>query len=165
MDSRVVDRYREVHATQGVSDVALGYRTVVIARPEGLDDAQIGYSRAPDGADLTGPDDGAWDRSWVVVGYEDQCGDPVFIDTALWDWPVYTAMHGEGTWDPSQIAVSFESFLSALARVRKASAGRETPVALENNPLSDSERSDLLASIAAANPGCELAFWESWLEG
>ena len=165
MDSGVFDRYREVYVRHGAGEVALGYRTVVIAPPEGLEDAQIGYSRAPDGADLTGSGDGAWNPSWVVVGYEDQCGDPVFVDTAARDWPVYTAMHGEGTWDALPIAISFDAFLLALARVRTASAGRETPVALENNPFSDSERSDLLASIAAANPGCELDFWQSWLEG
>src|SRR5688572_18401690 len=164
MDLGIADRYRKVHATQSVSEVALGYRTVVILDPDGLDNAQVGYSRAPDGSDLTGPDDGAWRRSWVVVGHEDQCGDPLFVDTASGEWPVYTAMHGEGMWEPVPIAVSFDAFLAALAKVRAASAGRETPVALENNPFSEAERSDLLAAISKANPGCELAFWESWFE-
>src|SRR5688572_860252 len=100
MDLGIADRYRKVHATQSVSEVALGYRTVVILDPDGLDNAQVGYSRAPDGSDLTGPDDGAWRRSWVVVGHEDQRGDPLFVDTASGEWPVYTAMHGEGMWEP-----------------------------------------------------------------
>jgi hypothetical protein len=164
MDSRVVDRYRQVHAMLGQTEVSLGYRTVALARPDDLDEAQLGYGRAPDGMDLAGTADGDWNRSWVVVGHDDECGDPVFVDTAVKDWPVYTAMHGEDRWEPAQIAVSFDAFLAALGRVRALSAGRETPVSLESNPVSDSERADLLESIEKANPGCELVFWESWLE-
>lgn len=36
---------------------------------------------------------------------EDQTGDPIFIDAADDQFPVYTAMHGEGDWESDKITL------------------------------------------------------------
>ena len=51
-----------------------------------------------------------------------------------------TAMHGEGSWEPEPIAKSLSALAIALRAIKDISVGREHPVALEQNPLSDSER-------------------------
>jgi hypothetical protein len=67
-------------------------------------------------------------------------------------YPVYTAGHGDGRWDPKPIAVSLDGLRAALAAVTKAAEGRETPVALEQRPISAEEREDVLAQIQQHNP-------------
>jgi hypothetical protein len=88
------------------------------------------------------------------------CGDPIFIDTSEEGFPVYTAIHGEGRWDAKQIAVSLEGFGRALSPVADIAKGREYPVALENNPLTQFEKESTLAAIRRDNPGVDLEFWE-----
>jgi hypothetical protein len=76
---------------------------------------------------------------------------------------VYTAIHGEGTWKAEQIAVSLVAFGQALLTIADLARGRETPVALENNPLTPSEKQATMAAIKSHNPGVNLDFWESVL--
>jgi hypothetical protein len=57
-----------------------------------------------------------WRRSWVVIAYDN--GDPYFLDvskeTPEGDCPVWTAMHGTGTWEPILAASSLAQFLRIL---------------------------------------------------
>jgi hypothetical protein len=101
---------------------------------------------------------------WLVIAREDELGDPIFADISKPVWRVLTAPHGEGDWQPEQIADSFENFVAALELVRHVARGRETPVAREANPISDSERERVLAAITRANPDASTTFWETWLE-
>jgi hypothetical protein len=82
-----------------------------LARPEGLDDAQLGYSATPDGASLVGGD-GGWRREWLAIGYETLCGDPIFVDLSDEQLPVFTAPHGEGVWTPTRVEASLAAFLA-----------------------------------------------------
>ena len=40
------------------------------------------------------------------MGYDADLGDPYFVDTRLESLPVFTAMHGTGSWDPSEVSCS-----------------------------------------------------------
>jgi len=57
-----------------------------------------------------------WHRGWVVIAYDN--GDPYFLDvskqTPEGDYPVWTAMHGTGTWEPSLAASSLTQFVRIL---------------------------------------------------
>ena len=57
-----------------------------------------------------------WRRSWVVIAFDN--GDPYFLDvskqTPDGDCPVWTAMHGTGTWEPVLAASSLAQFLQIL---------------------------------------------------
>ncbi len=141
-------------------EVAFGFSTIHIFRSAEIGSAQIGYAGDPAGNSLAGNKGGDWQKNWIAIGYEGTCGDPIFIDKALAGFPVFTAMHGQGRWDAKQIATSLEGFGRALSIVAELSKGRETPSALENNPLSQADRVAALVAIARENPGGDMEFWE-----
>ena len=55
----------------------------------------------------------SWPGNWVVVA--SVFDDPFFIDTSIDACPVFFARHGAGTWDPTEIASSMQSFIQGLA--------------------------------------------------
>src|SRR5690349_20244544 len=134
-----LERFREALA-EIAGQVSVGYRAVHVFSPAELDGGQVGYARDPKGRDLTGGREGDWRKSWIVCGYEDMCGDPVFVDLAELEWPVFTAAHGGGAWEPILIAKSFRSFCEALAEVGRLSKGWSSPAELEEHPLTEKER-------------------------
>ena len=77
------------------SHVSFGYCSVHICCPSEVEQRQLGYSIAADGEPLWGDGDGDWRRSWVVIGGEGECGDPIFVDMAGAGYPVYTAWHAK----------------------------------------------------------------------
>jgi hypothetical protein len=156
-------RYRELRDAHPLDEVSFGACAVRLVDVDQLPGAQVGYAVDPAGESLAGEGDGDWRAEWLVVGYEDLNGDPLFADTSVDDWPVYTAAHGEGAWEPVRIADSFSRFVEALELVRAASVGREHPVALEANPLPPRERARILREVRSRNPASELDFWELWL--
>jgi hypothetical protein len=87
---------------------------VIYAAPE-LDRAQVGF-RGPRLGDDAFVAPHGWRRSWVVIAYDS--GDPYFLDTTKvrpnGDSPVWTAMHGTGTWEPILAASSLTQFLQIL---------------------------------------------------
>jgi hypothetical protein len=141
-------------------ETSLGCTTIYVYRPSELGARQTGYSISPTGASLVGNKDGDWRRSWLVIGSDDTSGDPIFIDTSEESYPVYTAMHGSGYWDPLPIAVSLAAFAHALSAVAAIAEDRKSPVALAQHPLTQSERDTTLAIIRQHNPKLDLSFWE-----
>ena len=83
---------------------------VTLVAPASLDTAQVGYAVAPDGQSLVGGE-GRWKPEWLVIGYDAELGDPLFVDLNDLSMPVYTAMHGAGTWKPTLVASDVRSFL------------------------------------------------------
>jgi hypothetical protein len=144
--------------------VSFGYETIYVFRSPELEAQQIGYSVSPAGKSLAGTRDGDWLSEWVVIGYEELCGDPIFIDASKSGFPVYTAMHGEGSWRPVKIAVSLEEFGHTLAAIAGVAQGREYPAALARNPLPQSEKDAALSEIQRRNPDVDLEFWDLILD-
>jgi hypothetical protein len=159
----LAEDFLELRASAPFDTVSLGSRSVILLGINELEVMQVGYSVAPDGTSLTGNAEGDWKQQWLVIGYEDLCGDPFFIDTDGPGYPVYTAMHGQGSWAPCLAAVSFKSFLRALGYVKDISAGRENPVERESNPIPRQDSEALLKLIADENPRADLEFWELWV--
>ena len=145
------DQYVSRRESVELEEVSLGFRTVHLLPAAELEAAQQGY----EGED--------WSPSWLVVAQEDELGDPIFVDTSAELLPVFTAAHGEGSWEPVQVADSFDGFVDGLQAIAAISAGREHPVGLEENPLPDDERRAVLGRIRDRNPGSDPEFWESWL--
>ena len=144
--------------------VSVGYRSLTLFSSPELEAQQVGYSRDQTGRDLAGDTDGAWQHSWLVVGTEDLCGDPIFVDLAGPGFPVYTAMHGEGAWRPTLLALSFESFLQGLREVERLSNRRTNPKDLAARPLSPAEHAGLLDVLACLGADVDRAFWTDWFE-
>jgi hypothetical protein len=101
-----------------------------------------------------------WDKNWLVVARDTACGDPIFIDQSLDGLPVYTAMHGMGSWQPSLVASSWAQFLAALELVRPYTRGREHPVGLEKSPLSPEEQQVLQNELHSILGSPIANFWD-----
>ena len=144
--------------------VQVGYSGLALLSARTLAKGQLGYSRHPDGRDLTGTGSGDWKPSWVVVGNELSGGEPVFIDLTQPEFPAYTAMHGQGEWDPMPVAQSLKGLVLGLKEVALASRGRESPVALQAHPLSKAERRQLKQRLRCLGGELEQEFWLSWFE-
>ena len=99
---------------------------ITIYHCDDLSDRQVGYRVTPDGRSLIGPD--GWRSEWTVIGHDALGGDPLFIDVTASGFPVYTATHGEGAWEPIPIArsaaVLFRS-LDIAAAVREGRLNRK----------------------------------------
>ena len=138
--------------------VSFGSMSVQIHPPNEIQEAQLGYSVDPEGNSLVTDEEGRWKQNWLVIGYEDLCGDPIFVDTDVEGCPVYTAMHGTGSWNPILIASSIESFAKVLELISVLGEGRENPVELESNPLPSEARDEALKEIQRANPNAGMQF-------
>jgi hypothetical protein len=154
---KVPERYIRMRNSVPFDAVSFGYLAVHLLKPGEIEGGQDGY---PDWAAAESGQD--WKEEYLVIGHEDLAGDPLFIDTSDALFPVYTAVHGEGEWEPDMIACSFRDFAYFLTLIRQASAGRDNPTALESNPLSEEERARILGEIA--DTGISSTFWKDWLD-
>ena len=93
------------------SEVFFGSLGFYIAKSDQINEMQLGYSVHPDGNDLSGTNEGDWIKEWIVIGHDTELGDPFFVDSRDQNFPVYTAMHGMGTWDPYFVSNSLKSFI------------------------------------------------------
>jgi len=95
-----------------------------------ISNQQVGYRVSPDGRSLIGPN--GWKEEWTVIGHDELVGDPLFIDVQRAGFPVFTAAHGDGVWEPVMIArsaaVLFRT-LDTLAAIREGRLDRETATA------------------------------------
>ena len=158
-------RYNEVRAALPVDEVAYGCGGLKLFSADEIEQGQVGYSVAPDGKSLCSGDRGAWQPNWTVIGNETACGDPLFIDTDDSALPVLTAIHGEGSWEPQPVAISFDAFVRSLEEFVRISEGRSNPVECANNPLSEAERDSFLRRVAQLNgTQFEPDFWAVLLE-
>ena len=157
------DGYKELLRTLAIPTVSLGYFAIHIYDVDELQEAQIGYSVDPSGTSLIEGNPGSWQRNWVVIAYEDGSGDPIFTDNKAFGFPVYTAMHGTGAWEPRLIATGLRNFGTSMREIARVAEGRENPVRFEANPIESHERTNVLERIQRENPGIDTSFWENWL--
>lgn len=94
-------------------------------------------------------------------------GNPLFVDSANAELPVFTAYHGEGAWHPSMIAASADNFVSCLTEFERIASGRENPVQLNKNPVTEVEREAFLKRVKALSPSAplDMYYWDALLDG
>ena len=148
---------------QQATGLSIGYSEIEFADPADLDDMQVGYSIDPDGQSLVNGNKGDWRQEWLVIA-NDHLGDPIFLDLSQPHYPVLSAEHGEGDWEPSIIADSLDSFAATLQLLHKLAENRSSPDELEDNPISKKEKARVLSDIGRQNPEAGSSFWEVFLE-
>lgn len=147
-----------------IKNISLGYDDIYLFEIENILKEQIGYSIDNNGNSLVTDESGSWQPNWLAIGYHENTGDPFFIDTSSKKLPVYTSMHGAGSWDPTMISDTYTNFLEILDHLQQISRGRENPVLLESNPILDEEIENFISAIEAKNIKSEVWFWENLLE-
>jgi hypothetical protein len=105
--------------------VSIGYTGIELVDEKDIDKNQVGYSNLPNGESLIGNESGDWKKDWVVIGYETGCRDPIFIDTSDPNFPVYTAVHGEGNWNPNLISSTYRGLLQIIEKLKIFAIDRE----------------------------------------
>lgn len=130
-----------------VREFSVGLTTIHLFSEAEFSDGQLGYSINSNGNSLVGDKKGDWKQNWFVIGYEDLCGDPIFTDLSRENFPVFTAAHGTGNWEPILIADNFDSFIEKLEIIMS----RKSP----NKKLEDIQR---------LNRQSDLEFWKQILE-
>ena len=159
-----IQQFIEIRRTVLFDEVSLGYETIRIIPVDDLIDEQEGYSITPSGEDLTGDGLGDWRSSWLVIGRDESVGDPIFVDLAANDLPVYKAAHGEGEWNPVLVSSTFIGFIQALEELDRIAHGRRNPVELERNPISEADRIKCLNRISEICGDISLDFWEPFFD-
>jgi len=157
----VPDGYALVLAKLPTLEVSFDVGGLELFPGPSLDDAQVGYSRTSDGKSLVGHDGGAWKANWMAIGRETCCGDPIFVDVEDTRLPVFTAVHGDGSWNPRQIAISIEAFAGCFQEFWHIAKSRANPVEIQAHPVEDAERAAFLSRIEQLNEGSTgQDFWE-----
>ena len=162
----ILSRFSNARSSITVGEVNFGSGGIHLYWPNEIDAGQEGYAVAPDGSSLSSGEDGAWDAVWIVIGHDTASGDPLIMDTNDPALPVLRDFNGQGRWNPEQIAISLDAFLSSLREFAEIAKGRSTPVALEDNPVTPDEYNNFLARVSDLNKGqTSLDFWKALLEG
>lgn len=147
---------------QRSSSLSLGFQEINVVNVADLEDWQVGYSIHPDGHSLVTGNSGDWKAQWLVIASDD-LGDPIFLDLSLPLYPVFTAMHGTGSWVPYIIADSLVGFEHILSTLSQIAIDRSSPAELENNPIDRSLKEKILKDIDRQNPTAGAGFWEVFL--
>lgn len=163
---RVPDSYLKARQALGIDEIKFGAGGIRLFTADEIEKGQVGYRVTPDGKSLCSEVEGAWQPSWIAIGYETACGDPLFIETAEPSLPVLTAIHGEGTWEPMPIALSFDAFAECVREFARIAQHRNNPVELDALPLPEAVRSAFLRRVDELNQGeFESDFWAVMTEG
>ncbi|GLV63496.1 hypothetical protein Bmyc01_21660 [Bacillus mycoides] len=88
--------------------------TIELFNSEEIEEGQLGYSFDEEGQSLAGNEEGDWKEGWIVIGIDSYLGDPIFVDSNDENYPVYTAMHGEGEWEKECIAERIEDVIEKV---------------------------------------------------
>lgn len=129
-----------------------------------LAESQLGYSVDPDGENLVTGKEGDWQATWVVIGQDMNLGDPYFVDFAQEKLPVYTAMHGSGSWEAEIVSETLDGFIKSLNNLQNLSGQKEMLI----NPTADtkSDPSELVelrdSLIHLCGPESSM-FWETFI--
>src|ERR1700722_13984657 len=132
---------------KSVSSFHIGYNGINFFEAEHVTEEQVGYSVTADGLSLATGKRGDWKEEWLAIGYEENSGDPIFVNIKTASLKVSSAQHGEGGWDPFYIADSLDNLKNIVHLLQPVSAGRTNPDELEANPISDEERQRVLQEI------------------
>ncbi|WP_283749441.1 thiamine transporter [Bacillus mycoides] len=89
--------------TSKQQDIELGSYEIYVFSENELEKGQIGYRYDKHKNSLISEESGKWKEEWIVIGYETDMGDPVFVNVADDAYLVYTVERGTETWQPVHI--------------------------------------------------------------
>ena len=143
--------------------ISFGYNEITFYAPDSLEEEQVGYRVDTTGVSLITGEEGGWQEEWLVVG-NDGLGDPIIVDTGTADLTIFSAMHGEGSWEPYVIADSLTNFQKIVQLFQRISKGTVSSDGLEKIPIGEEEIEKVLTSIERQNPGADLTYWKILFE-
>jgi hypothetical protein len=91
-----------------------------------------------------------WNADWVVIG--DCSADPVIADTSKPETPIFTAMHGCGSWEPELIAPNLGAYLQILSHWVDALTENEGRIEDEHGEFLSGFLDSLKARLSGSTP-------------
>jgi len=156
-------RIIEIVKSKNIKEAFFGSHGFNIADEASIEELQIGYGIHPDGSDLSGSNEGDWQKNWVVIGTDTEVGDPFFVDTNEPLLPVYTAMHGMGEWDYEEVSTSLSLFLDVLIYLNSVSNQSFARINPDENTITDSEKlSDIENKLSRLSGKKD--YWKNFIE-
>lgn len=157
--------YSEWRVTLDIDTVDYGVGGIRLFRSDEVPPGQVGFAIASDGESLVGIGNADWRPEWVVIGYETAGGGPIFA-SAETPHPVFSAMHGEGAWEPKLVAPSLGVLPLCVGKLRAFAWGRSNPVELSANPPTSEQQAEFLKVIGGLTNGDQdaLGFWAVQIE-
>lgn len=127
-----------------------------------LEKGQIGYRIDSEGNTLVSNEEGSWEETWVVIGYETLCGDPIVVDLGEEGYPVFLLMHGMGSWEGgSSLAESIILFYHAVNDIYKFIT--ENGLLEGNSPIHRNNLKLLIDKLLEENEYVDFCTWEALL--
>lgn len=139
-----------------VEDISIGNSELRFVKATSIEEVQLDYRKCPHGQSFTGKKPGDWKKNWIVIA-KDDLGEPIFVDCAHCDLPVYTAPDWETHWKEIRIASSLGNFKQILEEILKLKTSNE------DSPIEEAKVDDFLEKIKAGNKRIDLEFWEDFL--
>lgn len=162
---KIPDIVHDLIKTVPFKKVVLGFLELHFFNDNELEEAQLGYRVDLDCQPLVGDIEGDWRDEWWVIAYEDLNGDPIFADISNDDFPIYTAMHGVGKWEPELISTTFKNFIRALSYIHNISVEMESHKDKGQTNISQETIDEVIKRIELDNKNSEvLRFWEDWMK-
>lgn len=149
--------------SKNLKEVFFGSSGFSIADEDSIKDLQLGYSVHPDGSDLSGSNEGDWQKSWIVIGADTEIGDPFFVDVNEPSLPVYTAMHGMGEWNAEMVSSSLSSFLETLVYLHGISKQDFARIEPSEDTITDPHRLAVIKERLQKISGEEY-YWQNFIE-
>ena len=158
MSVSIPERFRRRRASVPFDRVSIGYAGISLVPLDELEPAQNGYGVVLEESQTD------WRHEWIVIGNEERCGDPIFIDSDDDEYPVYTAAHGIGEWTPQLVAFTFRHFVEVLQQLQVFSRGRANPAQLQRHPVTHEEGEKFIDFIRRTSPEVDFTFWRGLYE-
>ena len=114
-----IEKTKTLLTKYNITESVVGFGGFEVATSPQLKEFQLGYSVGVNGESLCGEEKGDWKKSWLVIGRDTLVGDPIIVDIETDKLVVYTAPHGEGVWELSDVSDSLDQFLKALEYLNK----------------------------------------------
>ena len=146
-----------------ITEVFFGSQGFSIVDHKRLNEIQLGYSRHPDGTELSGEESGDWLKEWIVIGTDTEIGDPFFVDSSDPELPVFTAMHGCGEWESETVSVSLPAFLKSLDYLQSLSKQKYAILEPNEETITDPNELEKIEKRLAELSGND-DFWEAFFE-
>jgi hypothetical protein len=73
---------------------------------------------------------------------------------------VFTASHGQGSWEPELISISYNGFLKVMEKFGNLAKSRSHPAELENNPMTQVEYNEFISFTSETASISDTYFWE-----
>lgn len=147
-----------------VNSFTIGYKGIDFLMTDEVEAEQDIFTKDSHGRTLITGKRGDWKEEWLVIGYEDLSGNPIFVNTKSPVLRVSSAQTDDYGWDPFYIAESIDNLKGIVELLQTVAQGRADENELEANPISDEERQRILDEIKKQNPNVDMWFWAGFLE-